>query len=69
MTIGDRLRFYRKLRQKKLRELAELTGLSISHLSSIERGVTMPSLATCQKLANLYGITLSLLFSGVEVEV
>ncbi len=68
MQIGERLKFYRKRSGKTLRELHGLTGLSISFLSDVERGKAMPSLVTCQKLAGVYGITLSLLFSGVEVD-
>lgn len=65
MQIGERLKFYRKRSGKTLRELHGLTGLSISFLSDVERGKAMPSLVTCQKLVDVY--TLSLLFSGVEV--
>lgn len=68
MQIGERLKFYRKRSGKTLRELHGLTKLSISFLSDIERGKAMPSLATCQKLVDVYRITLSLLFSGVEVD-
>ncbi len=68
MQIGERLRWYRKHNSKRLRELSSATGLSMSFLSDVERGKTMPSLATCQKLANAHGITLTLLFSGVEVD-
>ncbi len=68
MQISERLKFYRKRHGKTLHELSEATGLSISFLSEIERGVSLPSLATCQKLANAHGIPLTLLFSGVEVD-
>lgn len=67
MQIDERLKYYRKIKGMKLRELSERTGLSISFLSEIHRGITTPSLPTCQKLANAYGVSLSLLFSGVEV--
>ncbi len=68
MQIGDRLRFYRKRQKKTLAEVGRTINLSISHLSGMERGKVMPSLAACQKLADEYGVTLSLLFSGVEID-
>ncbi len=69
MQINERLKFYRTFRRKTLRDLGNETGLSVSHISSIERGVTMPSLETCQRMANVYSISLTLLFAGVEVDV
>ena len=67
MQIGEALRAYRITRKKKLHEVASAAGISVSFLSDIERGRTLPSLETCQALCNFYGISLSWLFSGVEV--
>lgn len=68
MKISERLRYYRRSRKKKLREVSAGTDLSVSYISDIERGRTLPSLATCQLLADFYGVTLTLMFSGVEVK-
>jgi transcriptional regulator with XRE-family HTH domain len=42
---------------KTLQEIAHQTGLSASHLSSMERGVAFPSLATLSLLAETYAVT------------
>lgn len=43
---------------KTLKQLAELTGLSISYLSDIERGRTLPSIDTLDKIFTACGATL-----------
>lgn len=67
MQIGESLKAYRTTRKKKLREVASAAGISVSFLSDIERGRVLPSLETCQSLCNYYGISLSWLFSDVEI--
>jgi len=67
MQISEALRAYRITRKKKLREVAASVGISVSFLSDIERDRTLPSLETCQALCNYYGISLSWLFSDVEI--
>lgn len=57
----NRLRQLRALHHLKLAQLAAKTGLSVSYLSDLEHGRTMPSISTAQKLAEAYGITLSAL--------
>lgn len=68
MQIGLRIKGFRLLSAKKLREISGETGLSISFISDVKRGRTLPSLETCQKFANVYGITLVHLLEGIEVE-
>ena len=67
-NLGARIRYYRKKRNLKLRNVSSETGLSVSFLSDIERDKATPSLATCQTLADHYNITLTLLFAGVRIE-
>ena len=57
----------RRLRQScglNLREASERTGLSVSFLSSLERGVTGASIATLQRLTAAYGTTLNQVFGA-----
>jgi len=68
MQIGEALRAYRIARKKRLREVSSAAGISVSFLSDIERGRTLPSLETCQALCNFYGISLAWLFTDVEVK-
>jgi DNA-binding transcriptional MerR regulator/mannose-6-phosphate isomerase-like protein (cupin superfamily) len=49
--IGDRLRAHRARKRVSLRRLAAQTGLSPSYISSLERSLSKPSVASLQKLA------------------
>jgi len=59
---GRPLRRLRQARGLSLRESAGLTGLSISFLSALERGLTGASIATLQRLTAAYGTTLNEVF-------
>ncbi|MEO7296221.1 MAG: cupin domain-containing protein [Candidatus Limnocylindria bacterium] len=67
-TVHDRQvdgRPLRRLRQDRglsLRQASERTGLSVSFLSSLERGVTGASIATLLRLTAAYGTTVNELF-------
>ncbi len=64
--VGPRLRSARARRRLSLRRLAEAAGLSASHLSAIERGLSAPSLAALQKLTSSLDINLvTLLGAGL----
>ncbi len=65
MEIGERLRQLRTGRNMTLLDVKERTGLSVSHLSDIERGRTRPSLDAMEALAECYGIGLADLMTGV----
>jgi len=64
-NIGSLVRRHRRRNGITLKELAEKTGLSISFLSEIERGVAKPSMSSLRKLAHALGISL-LSFSDVD---
>jgi DNA-binding transcriptional MerR regulator/mannose-6-phosphate isomerase-like protein (cupin superfamily) len=53
--IGEQIRRLRKQQGASLRDLAERTGLSPSYISSIERSLSNPSVASLQKLASALG--------------
>ena len=59
---GRPLRRLRNARGLSLREASERTGLSVSFLSALERGVSGASIATLQRLTAAYGTTLQQLF-------
>ena len=61
----------RRLREQhglSLRQASERTGLSISFLSALERGVSGASVATLQRLTAAYGTTMLELFGGDGAE-
>ncbi len=69
VKIGEKLSKARKEKGYNLRDAGKLTGLDFSYISKIEKGkVENPSLKTYEKLCNLYGISETYLFGGVEVE-
>jgi DNA-binding transcriptional MerR regulator/quercetin dioxygenase-like cupin family protein len=63
-SLGDKLRAARRRRGLSLRGASSLAGLSVSHLSAIERGARNISLAGLQRLAVALGISVSDLFGS-----
>jgi DNA-binding transcriptional MerR regulator len=59
---GKRLRHLRVKSRMMLREVSEATGLSISFISSLERGTSGASVASLRLLAEAYGVTMRELF-------
>lgn len=60
INLGEYLRVMRG--NKSLAEIAEKSGISVSYLSDLERGRTLPSIDTLEKLARAYGMTLAIRF-------
>lgn len=61
---GRMLRRLRTGRKLSLREASERSGLSISFVSALERGLSGASVATIQRLTAAYGATMLELFGG-----
>ena len=66
MKLNQRLRFIRRENQLTLKELSQLSELSIPYLSDMERDVVNPSVNTLRKVAKAYNISVKDLISGVE---
>jgi transcriptional regulator with XRE-family HTH domain len=66
--LGAKLRTIRRHHGYTLADLRTQTGLSVSFLSDVERGRTLPSLGTLGKLAACYQLDIKDLFDGVDVE-
>ena len=66
MTLHERLKELRRARDFTLKELAARTGLSVSYLSDLERGRTMPPLPTLELLAMALEISVLDLLTGVD---
>jgi len=54
----ERLRELRQLRRRTLSDLSEAAGVSIAHLSRIEKGKRQPSLDVLLRIARSYGMSL-----------
>lgn len=52
MTLGLRLKSWRKQRKLTQEELAELIDMSVHAISAIERGVNFPSLKTIERISD-----------------
>lgn len=61
--LGERLRELRHERSLSLKQLAELTGVSIALLSQVERNQIDPSLDTLRKLAKALDVPLFSIFT------
>lgn len=60
--IGEKIRYFRKERRLILREVSEMTGLSIGFLSQAERGRCNLSISSLQKISNVLRVPLMALF-------
>jgi transcriptional regulator with XRE-family HTH domain len=65
-AIGARVRALRSQRQLTLQALADMTGLSASLLSLVERGRTSPSIGTLVSVAHALGIHMNDLVPGED---
>lgn len=54
------IKAFRKTHEMTLRDLSNVTGLSVSYLSDLERGRTLPSLETLDKILIIFGAVLTL---------
>lgn len=68
IPIGDRVRFYRKARNKTQTVVAGLAGITEDYLGQIERGVKTPTIAILHKLARILGVPVSALLGEPTLE-
>ena len=64
--LGETVLAMRRQRGMILREVAELTGVSVAMLSMIERGRSTPSIGTLHALADAFGVRMSELLHSIE---
>ncbi len=62
--VCDKIRQLRKRRSWTLEQLAELSGVSRSMLSQVERGAANPTLAVAFRIATAFGLSLGDLVDG-----
>ncbi len=67
LVLGERLQALRLSRGLSLRDVSRRTGLAVSFINSVERGVGGASVASLKKLARCYGQTLTELTAPKEV--
>lgn len=58
MRLGEKIKTIRKSKDYTLKQLSEITGLSIGFLSNIERDLNSPSINNLQQICSALGINL-----------
>jgi len=66
-SIGERMRELRRAKRVTLARIATETGLSIGHLSQVERGISVPSIRHLQLIATALGVKIGWFFDGPDV--
>lgn len=66
--LGDKIRDFRKQRQKTLSAIADLTGLSVSYISQLERGNLEPSLSSLRKIADALDVPVYMFMADEQSE-
>jgi transcriptional regulator with XRE-family HTH domain len=67
-VVGARVRGLRRERQLTIAELAAMTDLSVSMISTVERGLAAPSLATLHVLAAALEVPMASLFLAASAD-
>lgn len=65
-ALGHRVKILRVERDWSLKDLAGQTGVSVSQLSSIERGAHMPSIESLLSLCHAFGVKPSELLASID---
>ena len=66
--LGQKISVYRKLKNMKQAELAELVNISIKHQSRIENGINFPSADLLENYANVFGVDVANLLDIKNIE-
>ncbi|MDR1630216.1 MAG: helix-turn-helix domain-containing protein [Oscillospiraceae bacterium] len=66
-AVGERIKEIRKAHNLTQKQLAEMIGISITHISVIERGVKTPKLETLIDIANAMHVNSDSLLQDVLI--
>lgn len=58
MDLGEKIKYYRKRKGLTIKELSELTDLSIGFISNLERDLNSPSVSNLQQICEVLDINL-----------
>ena len=65
-ALGPQIRALRQSRGLTLTQLAEAGGLSVGHLSQVERGLSTPTIRQLQAIGRVMGVKIGWFFAGAE---
>jgi len=68
LVVGATVRMARKRRRMTLQDLADQTGVSVSMLSMLERGVASPSIGTLVSVSSALGLHMAQLFQDPSAQ-
>ena len=63
MNIGERLYYWRNLKQTSVYKLSKISGVSENHIRNLENGKKQPTIKTLQAITDGLNITLSEFFN------
>ncbi|EJP6471611.1 helix-turn-helix domain-containing protein [Clostridium sp. FAM 1755] len=66
MQLGEKIKYYRKKKGLTIKELSELTNLSIGFISNLERDLNSPSVSNLQQICEILGINLMEILKTTE---
>ena len=66
--FGEKLQLLRQRQGLSQSQLAEMLGVTRTHVSRMERGEKIPNIAMLLKIANIFGVTTDLLIRD-EIEI
>lgn len=67
-ALGPLIRELRKQKGLTLSDVARATGLSVGHLSQVERGLSTPTIRQLQQIAETMGVTIGWFFRADQPE-
>lgn len=67
VNVGDSIRKIRVQKGMSIRQLSEITGMTCSHISQVERGLASPSLAALEMISDAFGVPITVLFTNQEM--
>lgn len=68
MQLGEKIKSIRKSKDYTLKQLSDLTGLSLGFLSNVERDLNSPSISNLQQICSALGINLMEILSDETTE-
>ncbi|QAR33500.1 cupin domain-containing protein [Geovibrio thiophilus] len=68
MDFGKKVKDLRHERKMSLRDMAKVSGCSISFLSQVERNLVSPTVASLRKISEALGVTITSFFDVAEGE-
>jgi len=66
--MNNKLFEFRTKNMLKQKDLAKVAGVTVSHISYIEKGERLPSLPVASKLANFFNVSIEDLFPQYKIE-